>query len=159
MRLSLRTKTLSVFILAVSCAGSVLWMSNERKNDTVLSRGEVVRSVEYRAGSPDVDATETFINIPMDYKEVVRRIRQENPGAMSIDDSDGINLVVPQVLSGRVQIFDAPKKSFTVLQGRTSTIDTPVVGDQDWTTVRVREFRRRNVIESAFAWIGDRLGI
>jgi len=159
MQISPRTKTLAVLILAVSCAGSVLWMGHERKSDTVLSRGEVVRSVAYRAGAPDVDATETFINIPMYYKDVARRIRQENPGAMSIDDPDGVKLVVPQVLSGRVQIFDAPKKSFTVLQGRTSPIGTHVFGDHDWTTVRVREFRRRNVLESAFAWIGDRLGI
>lgn len=130
---------------------------------SVLENGEFVYSGKGNTKIAGLNTTETFMNVPMNWEEAVAKIRKELPTAIEREDANGPYFVVPQVHNGRVRLSEFPEQSITIRPGKLSRVGARMMvrfdtGD-NWAHVQVQDFRQPSALESAFNWIGDKIGI
>lgn len=130
---------------------------------SLLEKGELVYSGRGNAKIAGLNTTETFMNVPMNWEDAVEKVRKELPTAIEREDSNGPYFVVPQVHNGRVRLSEFPEQSITIRPGKLSRVGARMMvrfdtGDT-WAHVQVQDFRQPSALESAFNWIGDRIGI
>ena len=130
---------------------------------SVFQNGETIYTGKSVAKLAGLTATETFINVPNNWETVVAKVKREIPIAIERRDEDGPYLVVPQTRHGRVMISEFPEQSITVRPGRLTRVGARMMvradSGTDWAHVQIQDFRQPSALESAFNWLGDRLGI
>ena len=130
---------------------------------SILHKGEMVYSGKSASKLAGLNATETFLNIPMNWEDAVAKVKKEIPTAIERVDDNGPYFVVPQTLNGRVRLAEFPEQSITVRPGRLMRVGARMMVRADsgdsWAHVEIQDLRQPSALESAFHWIGDRLGI
>ena len=128
-----------------------------------LQKGEMVYSGKSASKLAGLSATETFLNVPMNWEDAVTKLKKEIPTAIEREDENGPYFVVPQVQRGRVRLAEFPEQSITVRPGRLMRVGARMMVRADsggsWAHVQIQDFRQPSALESAFHWIGNRLGI
>jgi hypothetical protein len=130
---------------------------------SILQKGEMVYSGKSASKLAGLSATETFLNVPMNWEDAVAKVKKEIPSAIERSDENGPYFVVPQTQNGRVRLAEFPEQSITVRPGRLLRVGARMMVRADsgdsWAHVQIQDFRQPSALESAFNWIGDRLGI
>lgn len=128
-----------------------------------LEKGEMVYSGKTVAKLAGLKATETFLNVPMNWENAVLNLKKEIPSAIERNDGSEPYFVVPQMKDGRVRLSEFPQQSITVRPGRLVRAGARMMVQIDtgsnWSHVQIQDFRQPSALESAFNWLGDRLGI
>jgi hypothetical protein len=154
---------IGVALLAIVGVVAVRMAQSALPGLSFLKQGEVVYSGRTTAKLAGLKATETFMNVPLNWEDAVKKIKQEIPTAIERRDGDGPYFVVPQLHDGRVQLAAFPEQSITVRPGRLVRAGARMMVRADsgegWSHVQIQDFHQPSVLESTFNWIGDRLGI
>jgi hypothetical protein len=112
------------------------------------------------AGLP---ATETFMNVPMNWEDAVAKVKKEIPNAIERMGDEGPYFVVPQYKNGRIQLAEFPEQAIAVRPGRLMRVGARMMvradSGENWAHVEIQDFRQPSVLESAFNWLGKELGI
>ncbi len=159
--------TLNLGLIAAAFFVSALLVVNASKDSTArftfLKQGEKVYSGKGIAKLAGLTTTETFVNVPMNWEDVVAKVQKEIPTAIFRKDEDGPYFVIPQMQSGRVLVSEFPEQSITVRPGKLTRVGARMMvradSGSDWAHVLIQDFRQPSPLESAFNWLGDRLGI
>lgn len=152
-----------VALVALFGMVAVRMAQSELPGLSFLKQGEMVYSGRTTAKLAGLKATETFLNVPLNWEEAVKKIKQEIPTAIERRDGDGPYFVVPQLQNGRVKLAEFPEQSITVRPGRLVRVGARMMvradSGSDWSHVQIQDFHQPSVLESTFNWLGDRLGI
>jgi hypothetical protein len=137
--------------------------ANPSTSMSFLSGGEQIYSGKGVAKLAGISATQTFVNVPLNWEDAVARIKKEIPTAIERRDGDGPYFVVPQMRNGRVLLTEFPEQSITVRPGRVMRVGARMMVKADsgteWAHIQIEDYRQPSALESAFNWLGDRLGI
>jgi hypothetical protein len=128
-----------------------------------LQKGEVVYSGRTVASMAGLPATETFMNVPMNWEDAVAKVKKEIPSAIERQGEEGPYFVVPQYQNGRVRLTEFPEQSIAVRPGRLVRVGARMMvradSGENWAHVEIQDFRQPSALESAFNWLGKKLGI
>lgn len=152
----------TVFVVAAGFAA--LRLSNTALPGlSFLQKGEMVYSGKTASKLAGLSTTESFLNVPMNWEDAVEKVKKELPSAIERSDENGPYFVVPQMQNGRIRLSEFPEQSITVRPGRLVRAGARMMVRADsgdsWAHVQIQDFRQPSALESAFNWIGDRLGI
>ncbi len=128
-----------------------------------LAKGQVVYTGKAETKLAGLTATETFLNIPMNWEDAVQKVQREMPSAILREDGNGPYFVIPQTQNGRVLLSEFPQQSITVRPGKVMRVGARMMVGMDsgdtWAHVQIQDFRQPSALESAFNWLGDKIGI
>ncbi len=130
---------------------------------SILEKGELVYQGKGDSAIAGLSSTDTFMNVPMNWEDVVEKVRKELPTAIEREGSSGPYFVVPQIRNGRVLLSEFPEQAITIRPGKLSRAGARMMvrldtGD-NWAHIQVQDFRQPSALESAFNWLEDRIGI
>ena len=154
---------IGVGLAATLVLGAFLLVKSNAPGFSFLRSGQVVYAGNTATRYPGLKATEYFMNVPQNWKEAVKQVRKELPQAIERTGEDEPYFVVPQIENGRVRLSEFPEQSITVRPGKLQRVGARMmvlVGTgQDWSHIEVQDFREPSALESAFNWLGTKLGI
>jgi len=129
-----------------------------------LKRGQVVYSTHTQAAYRGLNATETFMNVPVSADEALTQVRKELPNAIQRDERDeGPYFLVPQMKDGRILLSEFPEQKIAIRPGKLVRVGARMmvlVGTgEKWSHIQIQDYRQPSALESAFNWLGDKIGI
>jgi hypothetical protein len=129
----------------------------------IMQGAELVYSGVGSTRVAGLKATDTFANLAMPWEKALSQVRNEIPTALERAGPNGPFLIVPQKKNGRVLLAEFPERAITVKAGKLAKLDGKLVvvngTSATWSHIQVQDYRQPSVLESAFLWLGDRLGI
>lgn len=129
----------------------------------IMHRAELVYSGAGSTRVAGLKATDTFANLSIPWEKAFRQVRDELPTALERSGPNGPFLIVPQTRGGRVMLAEFPERAITIKAGKLAKVDGKLVIMKGtlgtWSHIQVQDYRQPSVLESAFHWLGDRLGI
>jgi len=162
-RLAIKIGLGAAVVIALSFGMSKL-INASRPGFGFMRNAEVVYTGRHSLGKNNAETTDTVANIPESWTDAVRHIEGELPQAIRRQDSEGsISYVVPQFENGRMQIDEYPEQLIKVRPGRVVNNGSKLVVMNDsvknWSHIEIEDFRGPSALESAFNWLGNRMGI
>lgn len=156
-----RGVVLGALLLGVSLG--YLMLPEKAPNYPFLGGARPVRVAEYRHGN--THGILRVFNVHLDWRSLLGMAEQESPvGAVETGTYHGLlagTIVVPQMSSGRAELFETPIREITVISGRfvmdKGGIEIPRPSDGTWSGVRVVEFDKPRVLDHARQWLRDNL--
>lgn len=129
-----------------------------------LKRGQVVYSTHTQGAYRGLNATETFMNVAVSADEALAQVRKELPIAIQREESDeGPYFLIPQVKGGRILLSEFPEQKIAIRPGKLVRVGARMmvlVGTGDkWSHIQIQDYRQPSALESAFNWLGDKIGI
>jgi len=129
----------------------------------IMHRAELVYSGAGTTRVAGLKATDTFANLSMPWEKALNQVRNELPTALERTGPNGPFLIVPQTRGGRVLLAEFPERAITIKAGKLAKVNGELVVIKgtlgSWSHIQVQDYRQPSVLESAFLWLGDRLGI
>jgi hypothetical protein len=151
--------------LVVGAALGVALFNGSEPSYGFVKGAQPIRVADFRSGSSR--GTLRVYNLKTDWRELLGLVQRETGRFISTPGTfNGLpaeTVVVPQVESGRANLFETPVREITVIKGRfvrdKSGVEVARADDEGWAGVRVLEYRTPHLVDQATDWLRDRLRV
>jgi hypothetical protein len=153
---------LATVIAVLGLVGSAR-LRGQTATSRILESAEMVYSGASATKIAGLQSTETYANVFMPWQKAFDQVLSDIPTALERNGSRGPYLIVPQTKNGRVLLSEFPEQAISIKPGKLARVDGKLVvlkgTGASWAHVQIQDYRQPSVLESAFNWLGDRLGI
>lgn len=156
---------IGVALGVVLSVGVCKLLHSARPNFAFMRNAEVVYTGSHPIGKNRSMTTDMVANIPETLPNALRQIEEELPQAIRRNDGNEgtISFAVPQFENGRMQIDEYPEQLIKIRPGRVIKKGSKLMVMNDtakhWSHVEIADYRGPSALDSAFNWIGEKIGI